>query len=222
MTELLEFISGLLDGAALVALSLSLGGVACTLVVLRPIHDQDPVVRSVSDTLLQVSVLSLCAVAGLRVLQLALKALALSDVLGSLGLQALMQTRLFRFGTSGILLALGMAWSVAWVRRDVSRRLSWGIALLMADVFLVNETWLSHAASRLENQGSLMVATLAHVCGATVWVGGVVHMVLVWRMTRERHAGRWPGMVARFSPLGMGCMGAHRRARGVSLVAVRG
>ena len=26
-------------------------------------------------------------------------------------------------------------------------------------------------------------------------------------MTRERHAGRWPGMVARFSPLGMGCMG---------------
>ena len=172
MTELLEFISGLLDGAALVALSLSLGGVACTLVVLRPVHDQDPVVRSVSHTLLQVSVLSLCAVAGLRVLQLACTALALSDGPGSLELQALVQTRLFRFGTSGILLALGMAWSVAWVRQDVSRRLSWGVVLLVAGGFLVNETWLSHAASRLENQGPLMVATLAHVCGATVWAGG--------------------------------------------------
>ena len=207
MTELLEFISGLLDGASFVALALSLGGIACTLVVLRPIHDQDPVVLSASDMLLKVSVLSLCAMAGLRVLQLALKALALSDVLGSLGVQAFVQTRLFRFGTSGILLALGMAGSVARVRRDVSRRFPWSVVLLMAGLFLVNEAWLSHAASRLDNQGPLMVATMVHVCGATVWAGGVAHMVLLWRMTRKKHAGRWPCMVARFSPLGMGCVG---------------
>ena len=182
MTELLEFISGLLDGASFVALALSLGGIACTLAVLRPLHDQDPVVLSASDMLLKVSVLSLCAMAGLRVLQLALKALALSDVLGSLGVQAFVQTRLFRFGTSGILLALGMAGSVARVRRDVSRRLPWSVVLLMAGLFLVNEAWLSHAASRLDNQGPLMVATMVHVCGATVWAGGVAHMVLLWRI----------------------------------------
>ena len=207
MTELLEFIGTLLDGAALVGLSLSLGGLACTLVVLRPIHEQDPVVRSMSDTLLKVSILSLCAMAGLRVLHLAFKALALSDTLGSVDLPVLVQTRLFQFGTSGTLLALGMAWAAAWVRRDVSRPLPWGVVGIMAGLFMVNEAWLSHAASRLENQGPLMVATLAHVCGATVWAGGVVHMVLLWRVTRERHAGRWPCMVARFSPLGMGCVG---------------
>ena len=77
----------------------------------------------------------------------------------------------------------------------------------MAGLFLVNEAWLSHAASRLDNQGPLMVATMVHVCGATVWAGGVAHMVLLWRMTRKKHAGRWPRMVARFSPLGMGCVG---------------
>lgn len=207
MTELLEFISVLLDGAAFVALSLSLGGMVCTLVVLRPIHDQDPVIRSASNTLLKVSVLSLCGMAGLRLFHLALKALALNDALGSLGWQAVLQTRPFRFGTLGILLALGLAWSVAWVRRDVSRRLPWGVVLLMAGLFMANEAWLSHAASRFENQRPLMMATMAHVCGATVWAGGVGHMVLLWRMMRERHADRWPGMVARFSPLGMGCVG---------------
>ena len=207
MTELLEFISGLLDAAALVALSLSLGGIACTLVVLRPIHDQDPVVRSASDALLKVSVLSTCAVAGLRVLQLALKALALSDALGFLGWQVFMQTRLFRFGALGLLLILGVAGSVAWVRRDVSRRLPWSVLLLVTVLFMMNEAWLSHAASRLENQGPLMVATMAHVCGATVWAGGVVHVVLLGMMTRTRHADRWPHVVARFSPLGMGCVG---------------
>ena len=98
MTELLEFISGLLDGASFVALALSLGGIACTLVVLRPLHDQDPVVLSASDMLLKVSVLSLCAMAGLRVLQLALKALALSDVLGSLGCRPLCKLDCFDSG----------------------------------------------------------------------------------------------------------------------------
>ena len=207
MTELLEFISGLLDGAAIVALSLALGGMACTLVILRPIHDQDPVIRSASHTLLTVSVLSLCAMVGLRVLRLALTVLVLSDGPGFSGGQAFIQTRLFRFGTSGILLALGMAWSVTMTRRDISRRLSWGVALFMAGLLMANEAWLSHAASRLENQGPLMAATMAHVCGATIWAGGVAHLVLLWRLMRERHAGRWPSMVARFSPLGMGCVG---------------
>ncbi len=207
MTELLEFISGVLDGAALVALSLALGGLACTLVILRPIHDQDPFIRSASDTLLKESILSLFAMAGLRVLQLALKALALSDALGSVDLPSLVQTRLFQFGSSGVLLTLGIAWAVARVRRDVTRKLLWGVVGLLAGLFMVNEAWLSHAASRLDNQGPLMVATLAHVCGATVWAGGVVHLVLLRRITRERHTGRWPGMVSRFSPLGVGCMG---------------
>ncbi len=207
MTELLEFISGLLDGVILGALSLAFGGLACTLVILRPIQDQDPVVRSAGDALLKVSVLSVCVMAGLRVLHLALKAVALGDALGHLDLHAFMQTRVFQFGTSGTLLALGMAWSVAWVRRDVSRRLPWGVVFLMTGLFMVNEAWLSHASSRLENQGPLMVATMAHVCGATIWAGGVAHMVLLRMVTRKKHASRWPCMVARFSPLGIGCMG---------------
>ena len=207
MTELLEFVSGLLDGAALVALSVSLGGVACVLVILRPIRDQDSVVRVAGDALLRVSVLSLCALTGLRILQLALKAVVLSDGLGFLDLQAFMQTRFFRFGVAGILLTLCVAGSVANLRRDVSKRLPWVVVFLMAGLFMVNEAWLTHAASRLENQGPLMVATMVHVCGATVWAGGVVHMVLLWRMMRKEHAGRWSHMVARFSPLGIGCMG---------------
>ena len=208
MTELLEFISGLLDGAALFSLSLALGGLACTLVVLRPMYAQDPVVRSAGDVLLMVSVWSLCALAGFRSLQLAVKALALTDGFGSLGLQAVLQTRFFRFGAFGILLALGMAWSVARVRRDVSGRWSWSLVLLVAGLFMVNEAWLTHAASRLDHRGPfLMVATMGHMCGATVWAGGVVHMLLLRKMMRDTSAGRWPDMVARFSPLGMGCMG---------------
>lgn len=207
MTTLLEFISGLLDGATLIAVALSLGGIACTFVILRPIDDRDPFVRRAGDTLLQVSFLSICAVAGLRVIQLALKGVALADGLAGATLHAFLQTQLFRSWLWAVLLALGIAASVAWLRRQMTSLPGWGMVLLMVALFMVNEAGQSHAASRLTNQTPLLVATLAHMCGAMVWAGGVAHLIILWRLTRKEDSSRWPQLVARFSPLGIACVG---------------
>ena len=207
MTALFEFISGLLDGVALIALALSLGGVACTLVILRPIQDRDSCIRLAGHTLLRVSLLSICVVAGVRVAQLALKGLALADGFGGSTFHVFFQTQLFQSGLYAVLLASGVAASMAWLRRRMTSLPAWGTVLLMLSLFMVNEVEQSHAAGQLPPQTSLMVATLVHVCGAMIWAGGVTHLMILWRFTRKEDARRWPQMVRRFSPLGIGCVG---------------
>jgi putative copper resistance protein D len=50
-----------------------------------------------------------------------------------------------------------------------------------------------------------MTVTLAHVLGATVWAGGIMHLLLFWRWARRdpQAAASWPELVSRFSPLGI-------------------
>ena len=50
---------------------------------------------------------------------------------------------------------------------------------------MINEAWLSHGASRLESRGSLMFVTMVHLLGASVWAGGVFHLLLSWRVINK-------------------------------------
>lgn len=207
MTALFEFVSGLLDGVALMALALSLGGVACTFVTLRPMQDRDSRLRLAGHALLGVSLFSICVVAGVRVMQLALKGLALADGFAGATVHVFFQTHLFRSGLCAVLLAVGVAASVAWLRCRVTSVRAWGVALLMLFAFMVNEVEQSHAAGRASGQTWLLVATMVHVCGATIWAGGVTHLMILRWCTRKEDVSRWPQMVSRFSPLGIGCVG---------------
>ncbi len=206
MTALFEFFSGLLDGVALVALALCLGGVACTLVILRPMQDQAPCIRLAGHTLLQVSLLSICVVAGLHVIRLALKGLALADGFAGATVYVFFQTHLFRSGLWAVLLAVGVAASVTWFRRRMTSVPAWGTVLLLLCLFMVNEVEQSHAAGRSRHPW-LLVATLVHVCSAATWAGGMTHLLILRWFTRKEDASLWPQMVRRFSPLGIGCVG---------------
>lgn len=207
MTALFEFVSGLLDGVALIALALSLGGVACTLVILRPTQDRDSCIRLAGHALLRVSLFSICVLTGVRVMQLALKGLALADGFAGTTVHVFFQTQLFRSGLCAVLLALGVAASVTWLRRRMTSLRAWGVALLMLFLFMVNEVEQSHAAVRVSDQTWLLVATMVHVCGATIWAGGVTHLMILRWFTRKEDVSRWPQMVSRFSPLGIRCVG---------------
>ena len=220
MTALFEFFSGLLDGVALVALALCLGGVACTLVILRPMQDQAPCIRLAGHTLLRVSLLSICVVAGLHVIRLALKGLALADGFAGATVYVFFQTHLFRSGLWAVLLAVGVAASVTWFRRRMTSVPAWGTVLLLLCLFMVNEVEQSHTAGRSRHPW-LLVATLVHVCGAATWAGGMIHLLILRWFTRKEDASPVATNGQAFFSFGNRCVGLVVGSGNVSFMAVR-
>lgn len=213
MTDLLEFVSGLLDGVTLIALALVLGGIGCALAVLRVTHDTRPLLQTGVERVLVLTLASAMSLAGLRVLQLFMKPLALTVSTGASVFSAFAQTRVFQYLVISVVLALGLVGALVFVKRQVGSASRWCVVLVCAGAFMVNEGWLSHAASRLEGGGPLMVVTMIHVLGATVWAGGVAHVLLLWKFLRQEDTGLWAELVSRFSPMGIAC---------VSLIVVPG
>ncbi len=204
MTAILEFFAGLLEGCRLIALALSVGGLAYPLLVLRPAVPDLAIREAALARSLRVTAAAAGVLACARLAQLVLKGLALSEILGLTGWSAFVRTEVFQFGAVSVLLATGLALAVRWLRRDPFRPVRWATALGLALAFLVNEAWLSHAASRLAHSGALMTLTVLHVAGATAWAGSIAHLLLFRRLIRHRPEARrwWPPLVARFSLLG--------------------
>ena len=205
MTDLLEFISGLLDGVALLTLSVAIGGVVYALVVLRILTEKDPVQQHACTATLQASFWGTMGFGVCRLIQLILKPWALADTTGEWALDMFFQTQVFQFTSISVVLSFGLAIALARVRRHLHRPVLWVWPLLILTAFMINEAWLSHGASRLEGRGPLMTVTMLHVIGATVWAGGVFHLLLSWRVIKAHSEGAtlWPSFVTRFSPVGV-------------------
>ncbi len=206
MTDLLEFINGLLDGVSLIAMALVLGGIGCALLVLRVIQDDRSILRAGAQRVLGITLASAVCLAGLRAVQLFMKPLALSNAMGSSAFAAFAHTQVFYYSVISVGLLMGLVGTLIVVKRNMCSRGRWIGVLGVVAAFMVNEGWLSHAASRLEGGELLMVVTMIHVLGATVWAGGVAHLLLLWRFLRKQDATVWPGLVSRFSPLGIVCV----------------
>lgn len=58
----------------------------------------------------------------------------------------------------------------------------------------------------LRGGGPLMVATVIHVFGATVWAGGIAHLLLLRQGLGKSDPEVWAELVSRFSPVGMACV----------------
>ncbi len=205
MTIILEFLSGLLDGFGLVALAAGVGGIAYALFVLRPVEDFSTARATAFRWSLNAAAGGLVAVAVIRLAQLALKPFALADIMGADAIVAFTKTQVFQSGILSVVLGISVAAAVLWLRSGVDRRERWAIVLLATALFMVNEAWLSHAASRIEGAGPLMAVTVVHMLGATVWAGGVIHLLLFWGLSRRRQelVALWPTLVANFSPVGV-------------------
>ena len=209
MTTLLEFVSGLLDGLGLLAFSLLLGGLAYVVVVLQGSRLPPSPNPSLSQRSFDVIFYSGATLIALRLLQLCFKYAALGQVVGDDLWAAFVQTELFRAGLLSVGIIGGLVWSVRWVSRQPTNILWWGVVSFFVVGLLVNEARLTHAASRLEGREWLMALTMVHVLGATVWAGSVSHLLISWWTLRgnPRQASLWPGLVARFSYIGVPSMG---------------
>ena len=208
MTDLLEFVSGLLDAFGLVAFALLLGGLAYGLVVLRVSGGLPPQFLPFHASWARVLVFSGWTLICVRLLQLALKYVTLSQVMGEDLFSGFLQTQVFRAGSVSVGLILGLVWALRWVVQRPQHLVGWGVVGVLVCILLVNEARLTHAASRLEDQRELMVITMGHVLAATVWAGGVGHLLVSWWRGRQSSdlTSLWPVLVRRFSPIGIPCM----------------
>jgi putative copper resistance protein D len=200
---LADFFDTLLHGAALVGLSLCLGGIAWGLWVLRALPAD--VREAAGARCLRVLEGGAVLLALAQALLLWLKAYTLSDALGSGVLGDFAATPYFRAGATRALLALLLAASARWLRRAPGDPARWAIATGLGVLVAACGGWLSHAVSRLEDRGLLMTLTVFHQTGAAIWLGGLIQMGGLWRLARRDPAvdALWPALVARFSRLAM-------------------
>src|SRR5262245_36357407 len=206
MTLLAGFIDVLLRGLGLIALSAAFGGAAFALLVLRPLRPRDRAIDlALGRALALIGAGAWILAASRAAILLVVHPWALADEDGRWPVAAFLATDFGRAGLAGIALAAALALAAARAR---STGRGWAPVAGLAVATLVAAAWLSHAVSRLEGRGPLMLATGLHQAGAAVWVGGLLHMVgfaALWRRT----PGAAPvgvAVLARFSALAIGAL----------------
>jgi putative copper resistance protein D len=204
---LADFLDSLLHGAVLVSLCLTLGSVAWGLWVLRGVPARIPaVVGARCLWLLELGAVSLALG---QLFLLLLKAVMLSELLGSGALADFARTEYCSAGVARAALALGLAVAARSLRRAPGAAGRWAMAGLIAVALAGSSAWLTHATGRLTYRGPLMVLTVLHQVGAAIWLGGLIQLAAVGRLAR-RHAevdALWPELVARFSRIAMVSVG---------------
>ena len=208
LLTLSDFLTGLLRGIGLLGLAVAAGGVVWGLAVLRaPGRGRLPR-RAVGRCL---DLVGLGAV-GLALAQegaLLLETYVLATTLGRSPIDELLITPHFTAGIARAALAIALAVMVVRLRATPRAAVGWAVAGLLAALMATSGAWLTHAAGRLEHRGPLMMLTVAHQLGAAVWVGGLVQLGALWRLTRHdaSAAAAWPGLVRRFSGLAAASVG---------------
>ena len=203
MLVLADFLDTLLRGGVLLGVSLVLGSVAWSLLVLRSLPWGAPAaVRSRALRLLEVGAVLLALA---QALALALKCLMLSDALGSSALGDFVATRHFEAGAARALLALGLAWTARWLRGAPRASARWVVASGLAILLAASGAWLTHATGRLEHRALLMTLTVVHQAAGAIWLGGLIQLGGLWRLARRDPAvdALWPELVARFSRMAL-------------------
>ncbi len=206
MTLLAGFLDVLLRGLGLISLSAAVGGAAFGLAVLRPLRRRDPAIDGALGRALAVIAAGAGLLAGCRaVLLLIVHPWALADERGHWPVAQFLATDFGRAGLVGIALAVLLSLA-AWQGRRAGHTRAWVAVGALAVALLAEGAWLSHATSRLEGRGPLMLATALHQAGAAVWLGGVLHLVAAWPLWRGGRASIGAPVLARFSALAIAAM----------------
>ena len=207
---LANFLDDLMGGLQLLSLSILVGSLFWGWFVLRVWHPGAAAPAGAWRRCMRVLRAGALALVVTQTLKILTKAGVLASALGELPLTVYASTAQFQAGTVRIVLAAGLLWATqGWNDRPTSRA-RWVVAVGLTTALLVAGAWLVHGVGRLEHRGTLMTLTVVHQLAAAVWVGGVVQLLWLWRISRadERTREFWPVAVARFSALGMGSVGA--------------
>jgi putative copper resistance protein D len=186
------FLDILLRGLALSGQAIVTGGIVFALLVLRPVAREDPL-----WTGRQARTLLLIALgAGLVILAQALSVtLQLGTLILELGttVREAFVTSYFRASAVKVLIALAVMVDALALRRRAWRG-GWPVLAGLGVLLAAGAAWTSHAAARLEHRAPLLVLDALHQLAAGVWIGGLLHLIVVASPDRDR---RLPGPLLR-------------------------
>ena len=218
------FVDVLLRGVILVGASVALGGVVFAWAVLRggPGVKPDPAgARSLR--------LAAAGAAIAGVAQLGASALTLGTLVQSLGAGAVTPYASTTYGAvtvARVLLAVVTAVLARTLARASAPRGAW-LALASAAALLVaSSAALSHAVARVDHRALLFALDAAHQLAAAVWIGGLVHLLLLLRggraMPDARDAADALTVARRFSSLALAAVALLVAAGGALAIAYVG
>jgi putative copper resistance protein D len=177
------FLDVLLRGLVLSGQAVAVGGVVFALVLYRPRDPGSP--EALARTLGWIS-LGAAVMAAAQSLAVGLQAWTLGgepDVAARL-----LATTYVRACLVKVLAALGLAAGCWRLRQAPDARAGWIALAGLALVLGAAAAWTSHAAARPGHRAGLLVLAAVHQLAASVWIGGLVHLLVLLSRSR-RHAG---------------------------------
>ena len=206
---LANFLDDFVDGFQLIALSILVGSVGWALAVLRVWHKPADLPEAAIRRCVGLLRGGAAALAGTQLFKVVTKAAVLASSLGELPWSAYAGTAQFQAGVARAALALAVYAAARGLATQPTRRRGWVLVIGLATAVMISSAWLVHAVGRFEERTLLMTLTVLHELGAGVWVGGVIQLLGLRRLSRvdSRIDSYWPLAVTRFSALGVASVG---------------
>lgn len=201
MSLLAGFLSVVFHALVLIGMSVAVGGLIFLLVVLLPLVKSNSDAHNAIRRSLLILVWGSALLAVAQTLGLLMEPWALADDSGAWPMAAFFSTGFAQAGLVHVAFAVALFSSGLWLIKQPASRVAWSAAIAAALLLMASGAWLVHAVGRLEGTVPLMVMTVLHQLGAAVWVGGIIHLLGLWRLARRSGSSLWPRALARFSPL---------------------
>ncbi|XSG85749.1 MAG: copper resistance D family protein [Methylohalobius sp. ZOD2] len=210
---LANFLDDFMGGVELISFSIALGALIWIRLVLPQLNRSTTSAQSDQEASMSTLIghglgwlyIGAYVLAVSHAIALLAKAWVLQETLGHLPWAAYMGTTQFQAGFLRMLFSIGLGIAAQNLHRHPQDPIRWRVVMgLMAAVALCG-AWLTHGVGRFENREMLMLFTLIHQIAGAVWFGGVVQLIVFWRVARHSPPLRslWPQVLRRFSSLGL-------------------
>jgi copper resistance protein D len=194
----------LLRGLILSGQAVALGGVAFAFVVLAPAARVRPDLEPLRERTFLLVALAAAAITLAQGIALVVQMTVLAGA-EAWPIADVSETTFFRVGLARMVVALGVVAGV-FLRRGAPERKVWRVTIVGCALALgVLSAGTSHAAARLEGRLLLYAVDVLHQVAASVWIGGLLHLLVT---TFSRRFRSWPGLLLpRFSALALTAVG---------------
>ncbi|MGR9115903.1 MAG: copper resistance D family protein [Gammaproteobacteria bacterium] len=211
MEGIADFLDSLIGGVDLTFFALLIGTIFWLVFVIRPWQEDTLANKSelvqVAASSVFIGAIALCLT---QLAKIGLKIWLMAATLDMWPFPAFAETIQFQAGLWRVLFAGIVAYYAYYhLKPNASSQQDWNHTALLALPLVISGAWLVHGAGRFEDRAILMILTVTHQIAAAVWIGGVMQLLVVWRMQSNpllRQAS-WPLLLKRFSMLGLAAVG---------------
>ena len=211
MEGIADFLDSLIGGVDLTFFALLIGSIFWLFFVIRPwqadtLTNKVELAQTAASSVF-IGALALCLT---QLAKIGLKIWLMAATLDMWPFPAFAETIQFQAGLWRVLFAGIVAfYAYYYLRPNASVRHDWHNTALLALPLIIAGGWLVHGAGRFEDRSYLMILTVTHQIAAAVWIGGVMQLLVVWRIQSNPQVRQssWPLLLSRFSMLGLASVG---------------